>query len=236
MAQVEVVFTPGRLGEEGLSSAVVVAIDVLRATTTAVTALANGARAVLPVARPEDGYRALAGFPPGEALLGGERYGRPLPGFDLGNSPAEYGPEVVKGRTVILTTTNGTQLLARCGRAAQVVLGALVNAEAVVEWLGRQPGDAVVACAGRHGRFSLEDTVCAGLIVSRLGRRWKLGPGAAEALGMYGQYRRDPAQALADSPHGKYLVEIGLGGDLAQCGALDRYGVVPRRAGDVFVV
>jgi 2-phosphosulfolactate phosphatase len=234
MPLVEVVFTPGELGEEQIAGAVVVAIDVLRATTTAITALAHGARAVLPVAEPEAVREARAGFAPGETLLGGERHGRPLPGFDLGNSPAEYQPEVVSGKTVILTTTNGTRLLARCGRAAQVALGALVNAGAVADWLSGWPGKAVVACAGRAGGFSLEDTVCAGLIVNRLGPGWELGRGAAAALGLYGAYREDPGRALAESPHGRYLCEIGLGADLARCAAVDRYPVVPLRAGREF--
>jgi 2-phosphosulfolactate phosphatase len=234
MPAVEVVFTPGQLGDEQIAGAVVVAIDVLRATTTAITALVHGARAVLPVAEPDSGRAARSGFAPGEALLGGDRHGRPLPGFDVGNSPAEYGPEVVRGKTVILTTTNGTRLLARCTAAAEVALGALVNAGAVAEWVARWPGKAVVACAGRAGGFSLEDTVCAGLIVSRLGPGWELGPGAAAALGLYGVYREDPGRALAESPHGRYLCEIGLGADLPRCGAVDRYPVVPRRRGQEF--
>lgn len=236
MSRVEVTFTPGELGEEQVNGAVVVAIDVLRATTTAITALVNGARAVLPVAEPEEGWTARAGYGPGEALLGGERGGRPTPGFDMGNSPGEYQPGVVRGKTVILTTTNGTRLLARCGGAAEVALAALVNAGAVAEWLSARGEDAVVACAGRAGGFSLEDTVCAGLIVSRLGRAWSLGTGAAAALGLYGEYRDDPSRALRESPHGRYLTEIGLGGDLPACGVVDRYQAVPRRRGREFAL
>lgn len=236
MPRVEVTFTPAELAGRPIDGCCVVAIDVLRATTTAVTGLAHGARAVWPVARPEEGRAALSALPPGAALLGGERYGRPLPGFHLGNSPAEYRPEVVGGRTVILTTTNGTQLLARCAAAAEVLLGALVNAGAVAGWLAGWPGDVVLACAGRHGGFSLEDTVCAGLILEQMGRKWSFGRGAAAALGLFGVYREDPARALNDSPHGKYLVEIGLGADLADCGAVDRYALVPRREGALFGV
>ncbi len=236
MPYVEAAFIPGQVGEEQVSEAVVVAIDVLRATTTAVTALANGARAILPVAEPEDGRQTMATFPPGEALLCGERYGKPLPGFHLGNSPAEYRPEVVRGKTIILTTTNGTLLLAKCAKAPEVLLGALVNAAAVVEWLEAWKGDVLLACAGRHGGFSLEDTVCAGLIVSRLGGEWRKGPGAAEALGLYGVYRRDLRRALWESPHGRYLCDIGLGDDLVDCAAVDRYHLVPRRQGEVFGV
>lgn len=236
MAQAEVVFTPGQLGEEQIAGAVVVAIDVLRATTTAVTALAQGAAGILPVAEPEEGWQALAGFPPGKALLGGERYGKPLPGFALGNSPREYRPEVVGGKTVILTTTNGTRLLAKCGGAEEVLLAGLVNAGAVARWLRERGEDVVVACAGRHGGFSLEDTVCAGLIVSRLGAGWRLGTGAAAALGLYGAYAGDLGRALRESPHGRYLVEIGLGEDLAACAGVDRYDLVPRRRGKDFGV
>jgi 2-phosphosulfolactate phosphatase len=234
--KLDVVFTPGQLGEAKWSGkVVVVAIDVLRATTTAVTALVNGARAIRPVAEPEEGRAALAGFPVGEALLGGERYGKPLPGFDLGNSPAEYRPKVVRGKTVILSTTNGTRLLARCAGATEVLLGALVNAGAVAERVGTWEGDALLACAGRHGGFSLEDAVCAGLLVNRLGAGWRLGDGAAAALGLCGTYGRHPGRALWESPHGRYLTELGLGDDLADGAAVDRYRLVPRRQGRDFV-
>ncbi|MGE5508805.1 MAG: 2-phosphosulfolactate phosphatase [Chitinophagales bacterium] len=234
MPVVDVTFTPAELGKERLSDAVVVAIDVLRATTTAVTALSNGAAAVQAVAEPEEGRALLAALGEGAGLLGGERHGRPLPGFALGNSPAEYQPGRVRGKRIILTTTNGTRLLALCQEAREVVLAALVNAGAVARWLAGRPERVVVACAGRVGGFSLEDTVCAGLIVRRLGPGWQPTARAAAAVGLYGLYRDQLVRALGESPHGRYLADIGLGADLADCARVDRYALVPRRREGIF--
>lgn len=234
MPEVDVTFTPAELEREQLSEAVVVAIDVLRATTTAVTALSHGASGVQPVAEPEEGRAVLAALGEGAGLLCGERHGRPLPGFVLGNSPAEYQPEAVGGKLIILTTTNGTRLLALCREAREVVLGALANAGAIARWLAGRPERVVIACAGRVGGFSLEDTVCAGLIVHRLGRGWQPTARAAAALGLYGLYRDGLGRALAESPHGRYLSDIGLAADLTACAAVDHYELVPRRRGAVF--
>ena len=154
-----------------LAGVTAVVLDVVRASTTIVTALAGGARAVVPVATPR-------GRPSARPRLGrgaGPRRGRARrerrpSGFDCGNSPAEYTPERVAGRTVVFTTTNGTRALLALTGARRVSVGGFVNAAAVTRWVAREPGDVLLVCAGERGRFCLEDAVCAGLLVSRLDR------------------------------------------------------------------
>jgi 2-phosphosulfolactate phosphatase len=217
----------------------VVAIDVLRATTTAVTALNNGARAVRPVLEPPDAILERERLP-GACLLGGERGGLPIEGFDLGNSPREYGPGVVQGKTIILTTSNGTRLLHAARTASEVLLGAMVNAKAVARALLKEERPVLLACAGRLGRFSWEDFLCAGQIISSLAHvavhdprqrpRMQLTQAAAAAVGLYHQEQDDLVGAIARGPHGRYLADIGLGSDIKICGNIDSLDVVPRRA------
>jgi 2-phosphosulfolactate phosphatase len=159
-------------------------MDVLRASTTMITALEAGAREVIPCLEVEEARAAAAEFLPGEVLLGGERHGLRIDGFDLGNSPAEYTPDVVAGKTLIFTTTNGTRALGRCRLAKRVLVGAFVNATAVVqELLG---ADRIfLMCAGTEGKLSRDDLLLAGFLVDRLQRQggaiYQLNVQAADA-------------------------------------------------------
>jgi 2-phosphosulfolactate phosphatase len=179
---------PEATGPDELAGGTVVVIDVLRATTTIIHALAAGAVEVLPCLEIEDARALAAKLRAGEYVLGGERGGLPIPGFHLGNSPAEYTPRSVGGKTVIFTTTNGTRAMMQCRRAAQVFLGAFVNASAVAERLAVGPAPPVVGpappagkagattrqgqihllCAGSGGEVTRDDVLLAGLLVARL--------------------------------------------------------------------
>jgi 2-phosphosulfolactate phosphatase len=227
---IDVAFTSEEAARRPLAGVSAVVIDVIRASTTIVTALAHGARAVRPVATPDEA-RALARRWPGDpALLGGERGGEPPPGFDCGNSPAEYTPERVRGRTVIFTTTNGTRALLAVEGAKQVAVGGFVNASAVVDWLGRQATEVLLVCAGETGRFCLEDAACAGLLVARL---WAARPGAVRsdaaraAAILYAHYASDLGWMLDEALWAQALVAQGRGADLPVCAALDAFDVVP---------
>ncbi|WP_031518030.1 2-phosphosulfolactate phosphatase [Desulfofalx alkaliphila] len=144
-----------------------VVLDILRATTTITTALANGCRGVIAVAEVEEA-RALAAAK-GKVLLGGERGAVRLPGFHLGNSPLEYTADKVGGKTVVLTTTNGTGTIELAvQRAAHVLMGSLLNVRAVAQELAAFKGHILLACAGTRGKFSLEDTLAAGWIIKEL--------------------------------------------------------------------
>jgi 2-phosphosulfolactate phosphatase len=212
-----------------LAGVTAVVIDVVRASTTIVAALAGGARAVVPVASPEDARARGFDWRDGPVLLGGERGGNPPSGFDCGNSPAEYTPARVAGRTVLFTTTNGTRALLAVAGARRVAVGGFVNATAVARWADAEPGgDVLLVCAGERGRFCLEDAVCAGLLVARLDPEKETLTDAARAAGaLWDRYAGDLGTMLADATWAQALVAQGRAADLPLCVALDAYDVVP---------
>jgi len=203
------------------TDACAVIIDVLRATTTITVALAHGAARIIPVESPE---RALALRAAHHALVCGERDGRIVPGFDLGNSPTEYVVERVRGRTLIFASTNGSLAMLAAARARRRIAAAFVNAAAVVEALADEREVAIV-CAGKLGDFALEDAACAGLLCARLETRGaKLeGPAARLARAIA---PREPAEVrtiLEGASHGRYLRSLGgpFADDVAFCARLD---------------
>src|SRR3989339_400165 len=151
--------TPGAAG--GLAGATVVVIDVLRASTTIIHALNAGAAEIIPCGEVEQARALAADFPREEVVLGGERGGLPIDGFDLGNSPSEYTPDRVAGRTIVFTTTNGTRAMMRCRKAGRVLIGAFVNASAVAEQLVGCERISLL-CAGTEGEYSRDDILMAG--------------------------------------------------------------------------
>jgi 2-phosphosulfolactate phosphatase len=214
----------------GISLAGVTAIvlDVVRASTTIVAALAGGARAVVPVATPDEARAFDRQEAAGPVLVGGERGGAPPPGFDHGNSPAEYTAERVQGRTVVFTTTNGTRALLALAGARRVAVAGFVNAAAAARWAAAEPGDVLLVCAGERGRFCLEDAVCAGLLVSRLAPSGRpLSDAARAARVLWERYGADLDAMLVDAAWAQVLVGQGRGTDLPLCVALDVHGVVP---------
>src|SRR5207248_508469 len=154
---------PGRL-----AGGLAVVIDVLRATTTIVHALAAGCTAVRPCAEVEEARELAGEMRVGRALLGGERGGLPLPGFDLGNSPQEYTAKLCHGNTLVLTTSNGTRALLRAIEAERVLVAGFVNYSAVCEQLRHDPRPIHIVCAGTEGEVALEDALLAGALVNYL--------------------------------------------------------------------
>ncbi|MDR3637347.1 MAG: 2-phosphosulfolactate phosphatase [Isosphaeraceae bacterium] len=145
-----------------LKGGVAVVVDVLRATTVMVHALAAGCESVIPCLEIEDARRTAGSLPPGRALLAGERKGLPIPGFDLGNSPEAFTPAACGGRTVVMTTTNGTRALLASLEAERVVVGAFPNFAATVQLLHGDHRPIHVVCAGTDGFVSYEDSLLAG--------------------------------------------------------------------------
>ncbi|NBW95890.1 MAG: 2-phosphosulfolactate phosphatase [Planctomycetia bacterium] len=228
-----------RLAAHACVGGIAVVIDVLRASTTIVTALAHGADRVMPVAAIDDARRMAAESRPA-ALLGGERGGVRLPGFDLGNSPLEYSAARVSGRTIVITTTNGTAALAASRGAREILLGAIVNRTAVAEAVRRfaRDGDDVhLVCAGTDGLVSAEDVLAAGAILDAAGAD-RGGDGldlaAHEALASFRRVaaHSDATAALVAefrrSPGGENLVALGMEADLPAAAAIDTLPVVPR--------
>ena len=220
LPSVRVLLTPA--AEPVPEHATAVIVDVLRATTTLTHALTNGATRVIPVATIEAAHAAHREHP--TALLCGEREGRIIPGFDLGNSPAEYGCEVVSGRPLIFASTNGSIGMLNAGRAKHRVLGAFVNATAVER---RVAGErhVVIVCSGKLGRFSLEDASFAGWLCRALAKRGASIDGPAARFTM----RTAPADAdgvrrvVEGASHGRYLIALGgeFRRDVARCAEID---------------
>lgn len=211
-----------------LAGVTTVVLDVVRASTTIVAALAGGAHAVVPVATPDEARALRRDGQAGSVLVGGERGGAPPPGFDHGNSPAEYTTDRVRGRTVAFTTTNGTRALLALAGARRIAVGGFVNAGAIVRWASAEPGDVLLVCAGERGRFCLEDAVCAGLLVSRLASADRRETDAARAARvLWERYAGDLGAMLLDAAWAQALVGQGRGSDLPLCVALDVHEVVP---------
>ena len=222
-------FTPAEVRPADVLGATAVVIDVVRATSCIVEALANGARGVLPAISIEEAGRLRESLPGEGALLCGERHGLRIQGFDLGNSPAEFTRDIVAGRHLVMTTTNGTRALAAAVGADRIVVGSFLNLSAIAETI-RGDASIVIVCAGKAGSFATDDTVCAGHILRCVLDGWT-GPlamderarAAADLAGLH----EVSAEMLSDTEAGRALIEVGLGSDLALCARADRHKIVP---------
>jgi 2-phosphosulfolactate phosphatase len=232
---IDVHLAPELANEQGLREKMVVAIDVLRASTTIVTALQNGARGVIPSASIEAAVKLASNLDGGLTLLGGERQGKLIEGFHLGNSPREYTEERVKGKTIVFTTTNGSQAILRGRHAAQVCVCGFVNLSAVCEHAIAGGMDLSIVCAGREGGFSMEDAVCAGRLAAALADRIPatLSDGAKAAMVLHQTLGSSVRELLVSTEHGRYLQSIGLGDDLEICAGLDTVPAVPVYEGNI---
>jgi len=213
-------------------------VDVLRASTTMITALGNGCAGLVPVADPAEALRRKRAAGDG-VLVAGEQRGEMVAGFDLGNSPLEFTRERVGGRLVIFTTSNGTQALLAARAAPAVGVAALVNLTAAAAWALAGGRDVTVLCAGERGAVSLEDHVCAGLLVDRLVReepRAQPTDAARRALEVGRSYGKGVARLAQDSSWGRHLALAGRAADLAACLVLDTTTLVPLFAADVDMV
>ena len=224
------VFTPAEFSSAPLAGRSAAVVDVLRATTTVVAACAAGCRQVIPVADPASALARARAFGAGEALVAGERNGEPIPGFDLGNSPLEYTAERVRGRTLILTTTNGTAAMLAARSADAGAVAALTNVEAVARWALAQGRDFTILCSGEKGGFSLEDAVCAGLLVESLaeaGATLDTSDAAVAARRVGEHYRSRLGRLLEDAAWARNLDRAGRRADIHVCLALSTSDEVP---------
>ena len=230
----DVVFTPAGLTGAEVQGRTVFVIDILRAGTTMCAALHHGARAVVPVATTEEALRMAQTLGPDETLLAGERHCVPIPGFALGNSPREMQPEVVRGKTLVMTTTNGTAALLTAAAGASVIVAAAVNFSLVGEraQTALMAGeDLLIICAGREGRFALDDAYCAGRVVQAAlgGNRGRKGlnDAALAALDLVRRYGERWERPLLVSEGGRDLAELGMKDDIADAARVDAYPVLP---------
>lgn len=229
--KLDVLLTPGELVPSEIAGRTVVVLDILRASSTIVEALAAGARTLYPVSTIEEAIGLAKTLGRDEVLLVGERKALPIEGFDLGNSPREFTAQTVGGKTVVMSTTNGTIAITAAAGGARVVVGAWLNFQAVVDDLVRAQAEPVLLCAGRSGAFGLEDVVCAGHIAAAVMKalpevEWELNDGAVAAVAL-GKEFPDPATLFPLTAAGRNLVEAGLGDDLPFCAHTDLRDVLP---------
>jgi len=186
-ARIFVHLLPTLIPPGSLRGGVAVVVDVLRATTVMVYALATGCEAVVPCAEIEEARAIAASLPPGSAVLGGERLGLPIPGFDVGNSPGEVNREVYRGKTLVMTTTNGTRAILACLEAERVYIASFANLRATsheisVQFLKKDHCRSVhIICAGTDGHISLEDSILAGALTSKVAEVSDFIPGSKVA-------------------------------------------------------
>ncbi|HEY7728591.1 MAG TPA: 2-phosphosulfolactate phosphatase [Candidatus Eisenbacteria bacterium] len=230
MKRVDLYLVPAEAERADFDGRQVVVVDVLRTCSSIATALHNGALKVIPVETVEEAKRIAGTLDPKLRLLCGERDGRKVGGFDLGNSPREYVRDRVEGATLVFASTNASPVMAGLLAGLEQRLLAYVNLGAIAEAVRRDGRDLAIVCAGRHGGFSLEDTACAGALLTRL-LAAGLAPEWNDAAGFAAGFDRDygrPAEAvLRKSDHGRYLVSLGFEEDLPVCSAIDSIPVVP---------
>jgi len=232
---------PGLIPVGALEGGMAVVIDVLRASTMMVHALVAGCREIIPCAEVDEARRRAAELPPGQALLAGERHGVPIEGFDLGNSPGECTRSLCEGRTMVITTTNGTRALLASVDAGTVLLGAFVNFAATSQRLLHETGPIHLVCAGTEGQISYEDTLLAGAFAKHFkDLDHPMGNDEAEiAAGLWARvedsiwFKGGRKTLPADDPNplvryltrgqgGRRVVELGRSADIADAARLNR--------------
>ncbi len=230
MKRIDLHVVPAELERASLDSRQIVVVDVLRSSTSIATALLNGAVKIIPVKTVEEATRLHETLDPKTSLLCGEREGRKVSGFALGNSPREYTRKKVNGATLIFASSNLSPLMAGplAGRD-QILLG-YVNLSAVAKAVLAAEPDLTIICAGRNGRLSLEDTACAGALIRRLrgtAPDLELNDSAAFAHDFDAAHGASPLEILRRSEHGRYLEGLGFEEDIPVCAAVDAVAVVP---------
>jgi 2-phosphosulfolactate phosphatase len=252
--QIYTFFLPDLIPDGLLTDSVAVVIDILRATTTMTTGIANGAARIVPCVGVDQAHltrqrlldecrssspaTANTGT---EVLLGGERLGKPLPGFDLGNAPETYSPTAIGGRTIVMTTTNGTRAMDRCRSAHQIVIGSFANLTRVVQHLSQAHRVALV-CSGTDKHVTCEDVLFAGAVTACLlelgaehGVSWEINDQAELARSYWKQLPRSGNSPTIDSIMdvfrrslgGSNLIAQGRGADLEFAAQIDRFQVLP---------
>jgi 2-phosphosulfolactate phosphatase len=226
---VHVHLVPSLLDATALKGSVAIVIDVLRATTTIVHALSGGCTDVRPCAEIDEAKALAATFPKRRVLLAGERQGKPIAGFNLGNSPREYTAKKCKDRTLIFTTTNGTRAIAQSVCAERILIAAFVNFSAVCEQLSHDARPLHIVCAGYEGAPALDDTLLAGAFVEFLCEEMDvhLDDSARLAWDCFENHGRILLGALQVSQSGEHLASIGYEDDIPLAAAVDKFALVP---------
>lgn len=230
---VDVVIIPGLFDRAKAHGKSIAVIDVLRSSSTLITAMANGAKDAFLFGTPDEAKAKKRDLNSHDILLCGERNGMKVAGFDLGNSPSEYSSRMVRGKTLFFTSTNGSKMLqTAAATAGKLILAGFNNITAAAEVLNHQGRDCVLLCSGKEGRFSLEDAVCAGMLVETMKQHrlkpWSLTDEAFSAVLLYRHFKDDLIGLMHFCEHGQSLKHIGMESDFDSCARIDCTTVVPQ--------
>jgi 2-phosphosulfolactate phosphatase len=231
---VNVCLSPALIPLYNVEDYVVVIIDIFRATSSICYGIENGAEAIIPVSEVEEcaAYRERGP----DYLLAAERDGKVVDGFDFGNSPFSYTKEKVAGKTVVLTTTNGTHALHLSRSAKKIVIGSFLNLTAICNWLKIQNDNILLVCAGWKNNFNLEDTLFAGAVVDQLKDfEFKLDDSAIAANDLFQIGKHDINQYLKKTSHGERLKKLGIEKDIKFCLQVDLITAIPVLNGEKLV-
>lgn len=234
--KINVLFSPVNADELYFTNKTVVVIDVLRASSTIITALTNGAKEIVPVATVEFAVKVSGGMFGGKTLIGGERNTKKIDGFALGNSPFEYSRDVVEGKYIVFYSTNGSKAIVKAKFAEDLYVCAFNNLSAVYKHLLNLNKDVEILCAGNDNLFSLEDSVCAGKLIKKLKKKNKkieLSDSGAAAMALFDRFGEDIFDLLKNSEHGQKLLENGFEKDVKYCSESNISTCIPMMDGKV---
>ncbi|SMC48869.1 2-phosphosulfolactate phosphatase [Sporomusa malonica] len=226
--KIDVAFLPKDVNKPDISDTICIILDIFRATTSIVTAMANGCKTIIPVSNIDEAYSVARQME--SALFAGERQSIRIEGFDFGNSPFEFSTDKVKDQTIIMTTTNGTIAITSTEEAYLTLIGSFINAKAVCHQANEYGKDIMIVCAGTDQLFSLEDALCAGLLISILNEEADLimTDSAQGAWMMYNGAKKSIVEIASNSRNGKRLYDIGNKTDIEYCLQSNIVNVVPR--------
>lgn len=224
--KIEACFSPYLYPVYKDNSNIVVIIDVLRATSAICTAFENGAEKIIPVANLDEAKK----YKDSGMLVGAERNGVPVDGFDFGNSPFHYMGNKIKGQTIVLTTTNGTQAIEAAKEAYKVVIGSFLNIDALCHFLIRENRNILLLCSGWKNKFNLEDAVFAGAVTDELSERsdkYELGDACLALKYLYQMAKENPYKFLNRSSHKERLAKLNLKQDIKYCLTPNQTRIIP---------
>jgi len=237
--KINVVLSPTNVDELHFSGKVTVVVDVLRATTSIITALINGAKEIVPVSSVEFAMKASSNMFGGQTLICGERNAKKIDGFNLGNSPLEFTNDVIGGKSLVFFTTNGTKAIVKAKYSDEVIIASFLNLSAVAKYLVELNRPFEILCAGKNNSFCLEDTVFAGKLISEISTLLpdvELTDSGLASVSIAKSFGKNLKKMFAQSEHGKFLIENGFEEDLKYCAKLNFTDDIPVFASNVIKI
>ncbi len=217
--------------EQDVRDKTVVVIDVLRSCSTIQTALENGASGIIPLGDNDDAGRYTRYLDAASVLLCGEKEGKKVEGYRLGNSPLEFTEKTVGGKTILFKTTNGTRAITRSSGAKKILIGSFLNLSAIAEELRHEEDtEIVLVCSGWNSRLSIEDMLCAGAIIHKVfdfNMPEEASDGVKVAYGLFEKFGEDIPALVNECNHAKRLRHLNYADDVSYCSQVDLYATVP---------